>query len=75
MSKEKREKQPKKQEIVEEVKPELLNLTKALYKFKLNNPEKEIHFKDIEIIKLYAIKHIPNLLASQETWKEILKKF
>jgi len=54
---------------------ELINLRKALSIFNMENPERALQMKDLEIIKLYASKHIPELLANQETWNDILGKF
>lgn len=60
-----------------EVKPEvqLLDIRKALIIFNNERPEKALQLKDMEIIKLYASKYIPNMLASQEEWNVILEKF
>jgi hypothetical protein len=48
---------------------------KALRIFRKKNISKAKDLEDAEVVRLFVIKYIPSLLATQEEWNEILKKF
>lgn len=61
---------PKKKE-----KPKLIEFEKALRTFRKRNPSKSKYLMDLEVVKAYAIKFFPNLIAEQEDWNDIFLKF
>lgn len=67
----------KEQKNPQEIKPEvqLLDIRQALIIFNMENPEKALQLKDMEIIKAYAYKYIPEMFASQAKWNDVLSKF
>lgn len=55
--------------------PMLIDFARALWIFKMNNPEKALVLKDKDVIKIFASKRIPRLVAPQTEWDKVFREF